>query len=89
MIQSAKHNGVNFSENINRNSSLYNFEAQRLKGYINRDKAMSLCFFSDTAETVAPSLKCVGDTTVTITTHTKIHYNTTKCASSSRVDRLF
>jgi hypothetical protein len=72
MIQSAKHNGVNFSENINRNSSLYNFEAQRLKGYINRDKAMSLCFFSDTAETVAPSLKCVGDTTVTITTHTKI-----------------
>ncbi len=72
MIQSAKHNGVDFSENINRESLLYNFETQRRIGYINRDAAMSLCFYSDTAETVAPSLKCIGSNTVTITAHTKL-----------------
>lgn len=73
MIQPAKYNGINFSYDFTRESLKYNFDNQRAKGYINRDGAIVLSFYSDTAETVAPSLKCIGKlSTVTITSHTDL-----------------
>jgi len=73
MIQSAKYNGINFSSDFTRDSLKYNFDAQRVKNFINRDSDLILCFYSDAAETVAPSLKCIGkSSTVTITAHTDL-----------------
>jgi hypothetical protein len=71
MIQPAKYNGINFSYDFNRESPIYNFDNQRRKNYINRYVDLVLCFYSDVAETVAPSLKCISkDETVFTTTHT-------------------
>ena len=44
MIQSAFWNGIDFSGNFNRENSLFNFEAQRVKNIIPRGDFGKLCF---------------------------------------------
>ena len=44
MIQSAFWNGIDFSGNFNRENSLFNFEAQRVKNILPASDFGTLCF---------------------------------------------
>ena len=50
MIRSAFWNGIDFSGNFNRENSLFNFEAQRVKNVIPHGEFGKLCFFTNDDE---------------------------------------
>lgn len=75
MLKTALHNGIDFSGKFNRENSLFNFEAQRVKNIIPRGEFGKLCFFTDDDEFARVEITDLTNGGITTVVGTSILYD--------------